>query len=218
MKPASHSPFLARFPPCFPTRCPIVPTGAAGVIAPQWKITLRLRWRGSLKRVRDAANAAFRERLNPQNSRIFLPHAKPRWVQPKRGPDPAGCAHKNRVERQPRARSAAGSMPNPRDDSHGGERVVSAALGTLIAAHPHAGFRAQLCVVARSGAGCRRTLIHMLEADPQVIPAGDQRQHRRAPQGRDADLVNPVLQRRRARQDQRAQRHQLQRGLPLGEL
>src|SRR3546814_4573866 len=59
--------------------------------------------------------------------------------------------------------------------------------------------------------------IHMLEADAQIIPAGNQRQSRRAPQRREADRLDPRQHRQRASQDQRPEGDELKRRLPLGE-
>src|SRR5690606_21814037 len=69
--------------------------------------------------------------------------------------------------------------------------------------------------------------VHVLEADAQVIPAGHQRQYRRAPQGRQphrarqvgfdvADQHGPPGQ--CIPENQRAERHELEGGFPFGEL
>ena len=41
----------------------------------------------------------------------------------------------------------------------------------------------------------RGPLVHVLEADPQVVPAGHQRQDRRGPQAGQPDEVDPLVAR-----------------------
>ena len=59
--------------------------------------------------------------------------------------------------------------------------------------------------------------IHMLEADPKIIPARHQGQSRRRPQAAQPHPVHPGPLRHRPAENQRPKRHQLQGGLPLGE-
>ena len=59
--------------------------------------------------------------------------------------------------------------------------------------------------------------VHVADAGPQIIIAGDKSQRRRRPQADQAHLVDKGVLRQAAAKDQGAERHQLQGGLPFSE-
>src|SRR3954471_20278268 len=60
-------------------------------------------------------------------------------------------------------------------------------------------------------------LVHVAQADPQIIVSGDQRERGRGPEAAQADGMDPRLAGERAPQNQRPECDQLESRLPLGE-
>ena len=60
--------------------------------------------------------------------------------------------------------------------------------------------------------------IHMLHADTQIVPTRNDRQDGSGPKAQEADLLDPVLGREGARENQCPKRHKLQSRFPFGQL